>query len=441
MIEIFLIIIIALNLALLLMFFFKKSSVAKDNSSELTDFIEKLQTRSESVLRDEMVRNRTETAEQSKQTREEVTNAFKSFGDSIDKRIFDSSTIQGKNFEMFAQKLADLTEKNEQRFENIKETIQLKIEFLQKDNNEQLEKMRLTVDEKLSDTLDKRLGEKFKLVSDRLEQVHRGLGEMQTLATGVGDLKKVLSNVKTRGTWGEVQLGNLLDQVLTVEQYEKNVATKNGSADRVEFAIKLPGKDDHIKQIWVPIDSKFPIEDYQRLIDAEEKVDLIAIEAAGKALELRIKGEAKYIKEKYIDPPYTTDFGILYLPIEGLYAEVVKKVGLCEILQRDYRVIIVGPNTFLALLNSLQMGFKTLAIEKRSSEVWSLLDAIKNDFSKFGDLLDKTSKKLAEASNVIEDASVRSRVIQKKLDKVQGLPIGETPALDSVAPPEDIFGL
>jgi DNA recombination protein RmuC len=288
--------------------------------------------------------------------------------------------------------------------------------------------MRETVDEKLHATLEKRLGESFKLVSERLDLVHKGLGEMQTLATGVGDLKKVLQNVKTRGTWGEVQLGNLLDEMMTTEQYEKNVATKKDSADRVEFAIKIPAKDEKIKHIWLPIDAKFPLEDFQSLIDAEEKNDPVLIDKLSKALENRIKSEAKDIRDKYLDPPYTTDFGILFLPIESLYAEVLRRPGLSDTLQREYKVIITGPTTIAAILNSLQMGFRTLAIEKRSSEVWSVLGAIKKEFITFGDLLDKTHKKLQEASNTIDDASKKSRTIERKLSKVQELPSPEVVA-------------
>jgi DNA recombination protein RmuC len=263
------------------------------------------------------------------------------------------------------------------------------------------------------------------MVSERLELVHKGLGEMQTLASGVGDLKKVLTNVKTRGTWGEIQLGNLLEQILTLEQYAQNVVTKKGSNERVEFAIKLPGRDKNDSVVWLPIDAKFPLEDYQKLVEAQEQANLGLIEEFGKLLETRIKSEAKDIREKYIDPPHTTDFGILFLPVEGLYAEVLRRPGLCDLLQREYRVTITGPTTLAALLNSLQMGFRTLAIEKRSSEVWVVLGAIKTEFAKFGELLDKTHKKLEEASNIIDDATKKSRTIEKKLNKVQELPLSK----------------
>lgn len=290
---------------------------------------------------------------------------------------------------------------------------------------QKLELIRATVDEKLHSTLEKRLGESFERVSRQLESVHKGLGEMQTLASGVGDLKKVLSNVKTRGTWGEIQLGNLLEQILTLEQYEKNVSTKRNSSDRVEFAIKLPGREKQDQPVWLPIDAKFPMEDYQRLIEAEEKPNIDLIDELGKALETRIKSEARDIRDKYIDPPNTTDFGILFLPIEGLYAEVLRRPGLCDSLQRDYRVIITGPTTLAALLNSLQMGFRTLAIEKRSSDVWALLAIIRSEFSKFGEILDKTYKKLQEASDTIESATKKSKTIERKLNKVQEIPISE----------------
>jgi DNA recombination protein RmuC len=361
----------------------------------------------------------------SKETREEIAKSIKNFGDSVDRRIFTLTDVQNKNFSAFSDKLGEVIEKNDKRMEYVRETIEKRLENIQKDNSEKLEKMRETVDEKLHATLEKRLGESFKLVSERLELVHKGLGEMQTLASGVGDLKKVLQNVKTRGTWGEVQLGTLLDQIMTIEQYEKNVATKKDSNDRVEFAIKIPAKDEKLKNIWLPIDAKFPLEDFQNLINAEEKCDLALIASLGKALELRIKSEAKDIRDKYLDPPYTTDFGILFLPVEGLYAEVLRRPGLADTLQRDYKVIITGPTTIAAILNSLQMGFRTLAIEKRSSDVWITLGAIKKDFITFGDILDKTQKKLQEASNTIETASQKSRTIERKLSKFQELPVPE----------------
>jgi len=285
------------------------------------------------------------------------------------------------------------------------------------------------VDEKLQGTLEKRLGESFKQVSERLEQVHKGLGEMQTLATGVGDLKKVLTNVKTRGTWGEVQLGALLEQVLNPDQFATNVATKDGG-ERVEFAIKLPGQGaNNDETVWLPIDAKFPVEDYQRLIEAQEGADVEGVEMAGKQLENRVKTCARDISEKYLNPPKTTDFGILFLPIEGLFAEVIRRTGLTEVIQRECRVVIAGPTTLWSILNSLQMGFRTLAIQKRSSEVWNLLAAVKTEWTKYGDVLDAVQTKLHQASETIEKAKVRSRAVGRKLKDVQELPVGEVTAI------------
>ncbi|OYW72438.1 MAG: hypothetical protein B7Z37_24805 [Verrucomicrobia bacterium 12-59-8] len=282
------------------------------------------------------------------------------------------------------------------------------------------------MDEKLQSTLDKRLGESFKQVSDRLEQVHTGLGEMKTLANGVGDLKKVLTNVKTRGTWGEMQLGILLEQILTSEQYAKNVCTKPSGREAVDFALKLPGPDEQDgKSVWLPINAKFPKEDYERIVDASERGDVLAVEQAAKDLENRVRSQARDIRDKYIAPPHTTDFGLLYLPTEGLYAEVLRRPGLVDSIQRDMRVIVCGPTTIAALLNSLQMGFRTLAIQKRSSEVWKVLGAVKTDFGKFGDLLEKVKRKLDETSNTIDEAANRSRQLERKLKKVEALPAPE----------------
>jgi DNA recombination protein RmuC len=296
-------------------------------------------------------------------------------------------------------------------------------------NEKKLEEMRVTVDEKLHATLEQRLGESFKLVSDRLEQVHKGLGEMQSLAVGVGDLKRVLTNVKTRGTWGEVQLGSLLEQVLAAEQYERNVATIPGSREYVEFAIKFPGRDESGAPLWLPVDAKFPLEDYQRLQEAQERADAAAVEEAGRALELRLRAEAKTMREKYIAPPHTTDFGLLYLPTEGLYAEVLRRPGLVEALQRDHRVTVAGPTTLLAMLNSFQMGFRTLAIEQRSSEVWALLGAVKNEFGKFGQVLAKTRQQLQTVANTIVEAETRTRQMERKLKDVEALPEPQTARL------------
>lgn len=329
--------------------------------------------------------------------------------------------------------LANLTNINEQKLENTRKNMEEKLElirrtvedrllYLQKDNADKLEKMRVTVDEKLQGTLEQRLGESFKVVNDRLESVYKGLGEMQNLAQGVGDLKKIFTNVKARGTWGEVELGNILQEYLTPDQYICSAKTKPNATEFVEFAIKLPGKTDG-QNVLLPVDSKFPVEDYKRLVDAQEVGDLQQINDAKKSLENSIKLFAKDIHDKYIETPYTTDFGIMFLPTESLYCEIVKNTVLVETLAQKYRVIVSGPNTFVALLNSLQMGFRTLAIEKRSSEVWKLLGGVKSEFEKFGDLLDKTNKKLQEISNTMERASAKTRTIQRKLKNVEALPV------------------
>ena len=329
--------------------------------------------------------------------------------------------------------LANLTNINEQKLENTRKNMEEKLEFIrrtvedrllymQKDNADKLEKMRVTVDEKLQGTLEQRLGESFKVVNDRLESVYKGLGEMQSLAQGVGDLKKIFTNVKARGTWGEIELGNILQEYLTPDQYICSAKTKPNATEFVEFAIKLPGKTDG-QNVLLPVDSKFPVEDYKRLVDAQEAGDVTQINEARKSLENSIKLFAKDIHDKYIETPFTTDFGIMFLPTESLYCEVVKNTVLVETLAQKFRVIVSGPNTFVALLNSLQMGFRTLAIEKRSSEVWTLLGGVKSEFEKFGDLLDKTNKKLQEISNTMERASAKTRTIQRKLKNVEALPV------------------
>ena len=310
---------------------------------------------------------------------------------------------------------------NEQRLNEMRRTLDENMVRLQGENEKKLEQIRVTVDEKLNSTLDKRLGESFRTVSERLEQVYKGLGEMQNLAAGVGDLKKVLTNVKTRGVWGEVQLASLLEQYLAPGPYDVNVAVKPGSAERVEFAVRLPGRGDGDQVVYLPIDSKFPMEDYRRLMDASEAGDKDGTDAATAALVAAIKNEARRIHSKYIDPPHTTDFAIMFLPVEGLYAEVLRQNGIVEWLQNEYRIVVTGPTTLLALLNSLQMGFRTIAIEKRSSEVWELLGAVKTEFGKFAVLLDKTQKRLRMASDSIEDAARKTRTIQRKLSGVQAL--------------------
>jgi len=385
--------------------------------------LEKQQERIEHMVRDEFARNRQESAGSAHQSRQEIGSILKSSSDSQLRQMSEVAGMQKDQLDSFSKQLLALTRLNEDKLESLRKTIEAQLRTMQEDNSRKLEQMRAVVDEKLQSTLEKRLGDSFKQVSERLEQVYKGLGEMRSLATGVGDLKKVLTNVKTRGTWGEIRLSHILEQILTPDQYEINVATKKGSSERVEFAIKLPGQGAHIENtVWLPIDSKFPQEDYQRLTDAQEAADKIQAEISVKNLETRIKAEAKAIRQKYIDPPNTTDFGIMFLPVEGLYAEVLRRPGLCDSLQRDYRIVVTGPTTLAALLNSLQMGFRTLAIEKRSSEVWQLLGAVKTQFSKFGEVLAKTKKKLQEASNTIDQAEVRTRVISRKLSKVEELP-------------------
>jgi DNA recombination protein RmuC len=363
------------------------------------------------------------------ENRQENSTTQRQFSDSVLARMSDIASLQTRQLEAFAKQLMTLTQSNDQKLDRLRETVEERLKLLQADNNRQLEQMRVTVDEKLHATLEQRLGESFRLVSERLELVHKGLGEMQTLASGVGDLKRVLTNVKTRGIWGEIHLASLLEQILTVEQYARNVATKKGSNDRVEFAVKLPGRDKNDDCVWLPIDAKFPQEDYQRLLEAQEQANPAAAEEASRCLEARVKNEAKEIKEKYIDPPNTTDFAIMFLPVEGLYAEVLRRPGLCDGLLRDYRVVVTGPTTLAALLNSLQMGFRTLAVERRSSEVWALLGAVKTEFGRFGEMLEKTQKKLQEASNSIDTAARKSRTIERKLKTVQELPAAEATAL------------
>ena len=350
----------------------------------------------------------------------------------------ESSLTLGRFGELLQQRLAALTADNEKRLGEVRATLENKLGAIQQDNATKLEQMRATVDEKLHATLETRLGQSFSLVSERLEAVQRGLGEMQNLAIGVGDLKRVLSNVKSRGILGEVQLGALLEQLLTSEQYAANVITVPGSGDRVEFAIRMPGQEDG-EHVYLPIDAKFPVEDYQRLLDAQDLADVDAAAAAGRALESRVREEAKRIRSKYVAPPHTTDFAVLFLPTEGLYAEVIRRPGLFESLQRDHRVTVAGPTTLSALLNSLQMGFRTLAIAKRSSEVWKILGSVKSEFGKFGDVLDKVKKKLDEAGKHIDATGVRTRAIERQLRSVESQPGTETPALlaDIVPAPDE----
>ncbi len=374
-------------------------------------------------IENEFQKNRAEYQKNSKLTREEISGSFKTLGDQLSDRIKEIAGRQKDQLNIIENRMEKLTKTNEEKFEKLKDQISLQLTGIQESNEKKLEEMRRTVDEKLHETLEKRLGESFKQVSERLELVHKGSGEMENLASGVGDLKKVLTNVKTRGTWGEVQLGNLIEQILAPNQYEKNVKTKKGSSEIVEFAVKLPGKTGNENEtVWLPIDAKFPLEDYQRLLAAQEAADPVQVEKAAKEIEKKIRAEAANIAAKYLNPPATTDFAIMFLPVEGLYAEVLRIPGLAERIQRENRVIITGPTNLAALLNSLQMGFRTLAIEKRSSEVWKLLGVVKTEFHKFGNILEKTKQKIDQASNTLGDAARKSRTIERKLRDVEELP-------------------
>jgi DNA recombination protein RmuC len=431
MTDILLIFIVLLSVVLLVFLLALIKRKSDDGFKKIAadiDALGNIHNNTERMVKDEIARNRKESSANAKQAREELSGALKDSSDSLLKRMTENAGMQKDQLDSFSRLLGDMTKINEEKFDTMRTTIDSRLRELQEDNSKKLEQMRAVVDEKLQLTLETRIGESFKQVSERLEQVYKGLGEMRSLAAGVGDLKKVLTNVKTRGTWGEIQLGNILEQILTQDQYEVNVATKKNSDDRVEFAVKLPGKGVDKEQIvWMPIDSKFPQEDYQRLLDAQELAEKELAEKSIKNLEMRIKAEAKKIKEKYLDPPNTTDFGIMFLPVEGLYAEVLRRPGLSDFLQREYRITVTGPTTLAALLNSLHMGFRTLAVEKRSSEVWELLAKVKTEFGKFGDMLAKTKKKLQEAANNIDRAEIRTRVIEGKLKKVQELPVQEIP--------------
>jgi DNA recombination protein RmuC len=489
-ILLFIAVVLLIAAAVLLLLLLRKASQADALTSRL-DAFEKAQERTERAVREEVAQSRDELGKAAREQRQELTEAFKIFGESVVQRMMDVASMQKGQLDAFSSQLASfakasgerldgvraesatgakqlreeviaalkgiteattqtmgelanvqkaqleamssaigkLSDSNEKKLEAVRVTVENKLQSMQIDNAKQLDQMRQTVDEKLQGTLEKRLGESFKQVSERLEQVHKGLGEMQTLATGVGDLKKVLTNVKTRGTWGEVQLGALLEQVLHPDQFATNVATKDGG-ERVEFAIKLPGQGaDKDETVWLPIDAKFPVEDYQRLVEAQERADVEGAEAAGKQLENRVKACAGDICGKYLNPPRTTDFGILFLPIEGLFAEVIRRTGLTEAIQRECRVVIAGPTTLWSILSSLQMGFRTLAIQKRSSEVWNLLAAVKTEWTKYGDVLDAVQKRLHQASETIEKAKARSRAVGRKLKDVQELPAGEATGL------------
>jgi DNA recombination protein RmuC len=387
----------------------------RETTGDLNERLDRL----ERAFREELVLGRQEAAHGDRQAREELRAGLALLTDALLNRMAEITRLQKDQLDSFSRQLADLTALNESKLEALRQTMEQRLQSLQADNTVKLDQMRMVVDEKLQTTLEKRLGDSFKQVSERLELVYAGLGEMRTLAAGVGDLKKVLTNVKTRGTWGEIRLAQILDQILTPEQYGTNVITKQGGSERVEFAIRLPGPEAGREDVvWLPIDAKFPQEDYQRLLDAQEAADKEQADRSLHNLEIRVKAEARAIRDKYIDPPHTTDFAILFLPVEGLYAEVLRIPGLCDHLQREHRVVVAGPTTLAALLNSLQMGFRTLAIERRSSEVWELLGTVKNEFGKFGDTLSKTRKKLQEAAQTIDQAEVRTRAIERSLRRV-----------------------
>jgi DNA recombination protein RmuC len=374
------------------------------------------------LIEKKLEQNISQQSDNAKILREELGGNFDRLGIRVAESLAETGRIQLERLDNVSAALGVMTEKSEKTQEALRLTVEGRLDAIRQDNAVKLDEMRQTVDEKLQGTLEQRLGASFKLVSEQLEQVFRGIGEMQTLATGVGDLKKMLSNVKMRGVWGEVSLGNLLDQVLTHDQYERNVEIQPGSNQRVEYAIKLPGNENSGDALWLPIDAKFPQEDYERLVDASERGDVDAADAASKAVEMRIRASAKDICDKYVHPPYSTDFGVLFLPTEGLFAEIIRRPGLVDALQRECRIVVTGPTTLMALLNSLRMGFRTLAIQKRSSEVWQVLAAVKTEFGKYGEVLNKVQQKLHEASDTIEKVSVRKRAIDRKLKGVEILP-------------------
>ncbi len=414
-----------LIIALLLwIVYLTKQNSRQSDMKRLVDEVDKYakdNERLENIMREEFSSSRMEYSKSSKENREELAKSLKEFGEFTLARMSDIAGLQKNQLEAFSNQLSQLTSMNEKKFNNIATIIQSRLDAIKESNEKKLEQMRNTVDQKLEKTLSERIGVSFKMVSERLEQVYKGLGEMRELANGVGDLKRVISNVKTRGVMGEYQLANILEEILTPAQYEKNVATKKGSRAFVEYAVKLPGKNDG-ESVWLPIDSKFPIETYHRLLDAYDNAEKTEIDNFRSQLSREIKSFAKEIHDKYIDPPNTTDFSIMFLPVEGLYAEVLRDAGLFELLRSNYKVIVAGPTTVAALLSSLQMGFRTLAIEKRSSDVWKILSGVKSEFTKFGLILQKTQKKLQEASNTINDAEIRSRAIERKLRDVQEMP-------------------
>ena len=447
MTEILLVIVIVL----LIINIFISTRKEEVNMGKISENIENKFDNMQKSFKEEFYTNREESRRNEQDNRQEIKVSIDSMTSSISRHIMNLSTLQQNQFDINSKSLENtlnsfnenmiksldnLSQLQNEKLSQLKETTEEKFTELTKSTEENLEKMRVTVDEKLQSTLEKRLGESFKMVNDRLEQVYKGLGEMQTLANGVGDLKKVLSNVKTRGVLGEIQLERILEQFLAQEQYDKNVITKKGSRETVEFAIKLPGKDELKETIYLPIDAKFPLDIYNKLVDAYEEGNQNNIDITSKELEKFIRKSAKDIRDKYIDPPNTTEFGILFLPTEGLYAEVIKRQQLVEDLQRDYKINITGPTTLIALLNSLQMGFKTLAIERHSSEVWKVLGAVKTEFSKFETVLNAAQTKLNQASSEIDKlVGTRTRQINRKLESVEKL--SHNKAYDYISSSED----
>ena len=430
------------NVLLLLWLLLRRpdNSQAKVAEQERAAMLTVVQTGTERLERE----LRREISESSRGGRQELTQNLATFQQSLVQQGAEATRTQNTQIDAFGQQLtllqktlsdtlttqlSGVSESNARRMSEVRETLEKQLAQLQTTNAAKLDEMRATVDEKLQTTLQARLGESFKQVADRLEQVHKGLGEMQTLAAGVGDLKHLLTNVKTRGIFGEAQLAALLEQVFVPDQYAAQVATRPGSKNVVDFAIKLPGRSDSGEPLWLPIDAKFPNEDYERLLDAQGRADVAGAEAAGKALEVRIRLEAKSIVEKYVEPPHTTDFAILFLPTEGLYAEVLRRPGLMEALQREHRITLAGPTTLLAMLSSLQMGFRTLALEKRSSEVWQVLGAVKTEFGKFGGMLDKARSQTETVLKTLTDADVRTRAMGRALKKVEALPDAQSQVL------------
>jgi len=446
-----LLILLLVNLLLVGWLLLRRPPVDADAAARYQLLLAQLQQHGQRVERVESELRR-EISESSRGGRQEIQHTLATFQETLTGQAAETTRTQNAQLDAFAQQLVllrgtlgdtltkqlqDMSEGNARRLAEIRTTLDAQLQQLQQGNAAKLDEMRATVDEKLQSTLQARLGESFKQVADRLEQVHKGLGEMQTLAQGVGDLKHLLTNVKTRGMFGEAQLGALLEQVFAPDQYATQVTTRPGSRNAVDFAIKLPGRGDDGAPCWLPIDAKFPNEDYERLLDAQQRADVEGAELAARGLEQRIRLEAKSMADKYLEPPHTTDFAILFLPTEGLYAEVLRRPGLMEVLQREYRVTLAGPTTLMAMLNSLQMGFRTLALEKRSSEVWQVLGAVKTEFGKFGDVLSRVKSQTQTVLNTLDQAQTRTNVMSRALRSVEALPQDQASALLPLDPTDN----